>query len=56
MDGKIAMLAMSQSLDDLCIDNDIDPEIVIRWMVMEGFLEPDDYFEYEEDELDEQLE
>lgn len=54
MDGKITMLAISRTIDDLCIDNDVDPEVVIRWMVAEGMIDPDEYFE--EDELDEQLE
>lgn len=50
MDGKLQMLAISMSLDDLCADNDIEPITVIRWLVAEGYLDPDDYFELIDDE------
>lgn len=43
------MLALSYPLDDLCAENDVDPAIVVTWLVDEGYVKLEDYFE-EDDE------
>ena len=50
MDEKIDLLALSRSLDDICIDHDIEPRVVIYWLLEEGMITLDEYFEDEEEE------
>ncbi len=47
---KIEMLALCKSVDELIKDNDIDPEFVIQWMVDEGLVDIEEYFEEEEED------
>lgn len=51
MQKKIDLLAMGYPLDKLCEDNDIEASMVIRWMIDEGLLTLEDYFD--EDEYEE---
>ena len=41
----IELLAMSYGIDALLADNDINPEIVVEWLVEEGHLDLSDYEE-----------
>ena len=50
MQRKIDLLALGYPLDKLCEDNDIEASMVIKWMVDEGLLTLQDYFDDEEDE------
>jgi hypothetical protein len=45
MQRRIDLLALSYPLNDLCDENDIDPAIVVRWLVDEGLIELDEYFD-----------
>jgi len=45
----IDLLALGRSLDDLCADNDVEPRVVIEWLIEEGHMKLEDYFEQEED-------
>jgi hypothetical protein len=48
---KIDMLALSRSIDDICIDNDIEARTVINWMLEERMINLEDYYpEEDEDE------
>lgn len=46
---QIDLLALSRSLDDICIDNDIEPRVVILWLLDEGMIQLEDYFEEQEE-------
>ena len=50
MDGRIQLLSQSLTLDELLASNDIDPEVVVRWLVSEEFIDLEDYFEDEEED------
>lgn len=45
MNMMIELLAISKGVDELCKDNDIDPAFIIQWMVDEGLIDLEDYFE-----------
>lgn len=47
---RTELLALSRSLDDLCMDNDIEPRVVIEWLIEEGHLNLEDYFPEEEED------
>lgn len=53
---RIDLLALSYSLDQICQDYSIEPQVVIRWLLDEGMIDLADYFENEEDELDDEME
>lgn len=40
---------MSYDIDDLCRENDIDPTVVISWLVEEELIDLSEYFNDEED-------
>jgi len=44
MDEQIELLLMSYSLDQLCDDNDIDREFILRYLIEEGMVNLEDYF------------
>lgn len=46
----IELLAMSYGIDALLADNDINPELVVEWLIEEGHLDLSDY----EEDTDEQ--
>lgn len=46
---KIELLAMSRSIDDILIDHDILPEVVLTWLLDEGHIELTEYFEEDEE-------
>lgn len=50
MEEKIDLLALSRSLDDICVDHDIEPRVVIMWMLEERMITLDDYFPEEDDD------
>lgn len=50
MDGQVTLLAQSLTLDELCAQNDIDPEVVVRWLIREDMIDLEEYFEEEVDE------
>ena len=45
MENLIELLALSYGVDALLADNDINPEIVIEWLVEEGHIDLRDYEE-----------
>ena len=49
---RIDILVMSKGVDQLLKDNDIDPYCVVAWLVDEGLIDLDDYFEEEETDND----
>jgi len=50
MQKRIDMLALSYGLDNLCAENDINPAVIVQWLVEEGHLDLTDYFDDGEDE------
>ena len=48
--NKVDILAHYYPLEDLLEQNDIEPEVVVRWLVDEGYINVDDYF-YEDETL-----
>ena len=50
MNPKIEMLALCKAVDDICKDKDIDPALVIQWMLDEEMFELSDYFPDEDEE------
>ena len=47
---RVELLALSRTLDDICVDNDIEPRVVIEWLIEEGHVKLEDYFPEEEEE------
>ena len=45
MDHLIETLALSRYLNDICVDNDIDPTVIIRWLLSEELINLTDYFQ-----------
>lgn len=50
MDEKIELLAMSMPLSEILADHDIETTTVIEWLLDEGLISLDTYFDEEEDE------
>ena len=44
---RIDLLALGRSLDDICVDHDVEPRVVIEWLLDEGLITLDRYFEEE---------
>lgn len=42
--NKIEILAHYYPLEDLLEQNDIEPEVIVRYLVNEGLVDLDDYF------------
>lgn len=49
---QLEMLANSFGIDNLLYDNDIDPVVVLKWLVDNKMIDADIYFEMEEDPND----
>jgi len=47
---QIELLALSRSLDDICVDNDISPEYVIEKLLDDGLINLDQYFPEDDDD------
>ena len=45
MDHLIETLALSRDLNDICVDNDIEPTVIIRWLLSEELINLTDYFQ-----------
>ena len=50
--NRIEILAHYYPLEDLLEQNDIEAEVVVRWLVEEGLIDLEDYFYNEEIILD----
>lgn len=50
MEQRIQMLANSYGIDQLCADHDINPEFIVRFLLDEGLITLEEYFEEEEEE------
>jgi hypothetical protein len=50
MNKQIDLLAISLPLETILYDHDIHPEVVIRWLIEEGLIDINKYFEEAEDE------
>ena len=44
MEKRLELLVTCYDIDDLLDQNDIDPKLVIRWLIDEGYIDLEDYF------------
>lgn len=50
IDRRVEILGEYYPIEDLLVQNDIEPRVVIAWLHEEGFIDLDDYF-YDNEEL-----
>lgn len=49
MEERIQMMLLSYDLEDILLDNDITEEYVLKWLIENDLVRPEDYFEEERD-------
>jgi hypothetical protein len=42
---KVELLALGRSIDDVLVDHDIEPTVVLNWLLEEGLIKLEEYFE-----------